>query len=172
MSTSFIVNPEIRLVITKKSLSSLTKSKDGKGSKTSTQSQVNFSEREQELLKKLSDFEISIEKPAEQKENTAKRDKTTTLTLNGLKELKASLEAGSYLCDAIGEAELILPENEIVERNPVLEKRIQRLKREQEQRVYNTMTKNVDTSRRFEPEETISYQCKLTLVHPAKLQVR
>ena len=161
MSTSFIVNPEIKLVVSKKSLSALNKNNDVKEIKVTTQPQVKFSDHELDLVKKLNELKLESKSTNEKKkEKSLKRDKTTTLSLAELKQLKANLADGTYLCDILDEAELILPENEIVERNPILEKRIQRLKAEQEQRVYNTMTKNVDTRRKFEPEETISYQCK------------
>ncbi|XP_055310233.1 transmembrane protein 199 isoform X2 [Sitodiplosis mosellana] len=55
---------------------------------------------------------------------------------------------------------LVLPSNEYTERNPELEARCQRLKREQDDLIYRLMTKNVDCSRSHEPEETISYQVK------------
>lgn len=53
-----------------------------------------------------------------------------------------------------------LPEPEVQPRNQELEARIQRLKAEQADREYKAMTKNVDTTRVHEPEETISYQIK------------
>lgn len=53
-----------------------------------------------------------------------------------------------------------LPEPEVQPRNQELEARIQRLKAEQANREYKAMTKNVDTMRVHEPEETISYQSK------------
>lgn len=153
MSTSFIVNPEIKLIVGKKSLSGATK---GKTDPKDAQARVAFSERELDLLRKVNDLDIE-EPKRENKKDILKRDKTTSLTLKELKQLKAG---GTFICDVIDAASLVLPENECVERNPELEERIQRLKRDQEQRVYNTMTKNVDTRRKYEPEETISYQCK------------
>lgn len=63
-----------------------------------------------------------------------------------------------YLHELIDGSQLILPPNEIVERNPELEARCQRLKLEQDEQKYRQMTKNVDSSRTYEPEETISYQ--------------
>lgn len=45
-------------------------------------------------------------------------------------------------------------------RNQELEARIQRLKAQQANREYKSMTKNVDTVRLHEPEETIAYQIK------------
>ncbi|KAG8226407.1 hypothetical protein J437_LFUL012503 [Ladona fulva] len=65
---------------------------------------------------------------------------------------------GHCLHSLLEDSELILPSPKPIERNPILEKRIQRLKREQDEREYKRMTRNVDTSRKHEPQETISYQ--------------
>lgn len=160
MSTSFIKNPEIGLILSNKSVP---KKKKPSSDSTSQQGslQVQFSDREIELLKKVNDLEFHKGKTNDKKENVAKNSKTTSLTLKEVKDLKSALDDSNYLCDIVNGAELKLPENEIVERNPVLEKRIQRLKMQQEQRVYDSMTKNVDSSRKYQPEETISFQCKL-----------
>lgn len=161
MSTAFIVNPEITLVISSKSLPSKKSTKDEKSSHKPCDAQVQFSKRELELLKKVNDLEVEkLSTKGKKKEKLVKRDKTTSLTLSELKGLKNELGDSAFLCDILDEAELKLPENEIVERNPILEKRIQRLKVQQEQRVYDSMTKNVDSSRKYQPEETISFQCK------------
>lgn len=63
-----------------------------------------------------------------------------------------------YLHELLEGSKLVLPQNEIIERNPELEARCQRLKREQDERSYKTMTKNVDCSRTHAPDDTISYQ--------------
>jgi len=150
------------LIISKKFIPSNKKSKDDKFSQKSTPSQVQFSERELDLLKKVNELKIGKLSTKENKKEKqqVKRDKTSLLTLSEVKKLKEDLDDTSFLCDLIDEAELNLPENEIVERNPELEKRIQRLKARQEQTIYNSMTKNVDSSRKHIPEETISYQLK------------
>jgi hypothetical protein len=162
MTTSFITNPEIRLIISNKNIPRRKKSSDGKSKKKSEPQQVKFSDRELELLLKLNDLKVEEKTSTNEvsKEKLSKNDKTTSLTLSEVKQLKEELDDSSYLCDFIELAELKLPQNDIVERNPVLEKRIQRLKAEQEQRVYNSMTKNVDSSRKHMPEETIAFQCK------------
>lgn len=160
----FIKTPEIQLVINSKSLPSKQKANDGAASHPAVTKQVKFNEWELDLLKKVRELKIDEKTSTTTNENIAekssKKDKTTSLSLADVKRLKEELGEGSYLCDVIAGAQLILPENEIIARNPVLEKRIQRLKAEQEQRVYNTMTKNVDSSRRFMPEETIAFQSK------------
>ncbi|PSN53327.1 hypothetical protein C0J52_04103 [Blattella germanica] len=53
-----------------------------------------------------------------------------------------------------------LPQPIVEPRSPELEARIQRLKAEQATRDYKAMTKNVDTARTHEPEDTIAYQLK------------
>lgn len=63
-----------------------------------------------------------------------------------------------YLNELLQGSEMILPENHYVERNPELEERCKRLRKEQEQREYNKMTKNVDNVRKRDPEDTIGYQ--------------
>jgi len=65
-----------------------------------------------------------------------------------------------YLNELLTGSSLVLPKNEILERNPELEARCVRLRLEQEARVYNAMTKNVDSARTKLPEDTISYQIK------------
>lgn len=75
-----------------------------------------------------------------------------------LNEARKSDPKIDYLHEIIKGSQLILPQNEITERNPDLEARCQRLKREQDDLKYRMMTKNVDCSRSYEPEETISYQ--------------
>lgn len=106
--------------------------------------------------------------------NEAKRDrakqkeklrKNLYLDLNDMKWLHGHLnvkrktnESTKYLHELLAGSKLILPKNEIIERNPELEARCQRLRREQEARDYHAMTKNVDCSRQHAPDETISYQ--------------
>lgn len=166
MSISFITNPEIQLVISKKSLPNKKKSNDETSSQSVVTKPVKFSDRELDLLRKVNELKVDETSTKEiKKDKTSKKDKTTSLSLSEVKQLKRDLDESTYLCDIIDGAELKLPQNEVVERNPVLEKRIQRLKAEQEQRVYNTMTKNVDSSRKFMPEDTISFQCKHCEIH-------
>lgn len=65
-----------------------------------------------------------------------------------------------YLNELLKGSKMVLPENHFVERNPVLEERCKKLRKEQEQREYNKMTKNVDNVRKRDPEDTIGYQSK------------
>lgn len=90
-----------------------------------------------------------------------------SLNLNDLRWLnkhltvqRAADENVGYLHELLEGSKLVLPQNEIIERNPVLEARCVRLRRQQDERVYKTMTKNVDCSRTHAPDDTISYQSK------------
>lgn len=69
-----------------------------------------------------------------------------------------------YLNELLQGSELILPENHYVERNPVLEERCKKLRKEQEQREYDKMTKNVDTVRKRNPDDSIGYQSEFFLI--------
>lgn len=75
-----------------------------------------------------------------------------------LSKIRKSDTSVGYLHELIEHSQLILPSNQVIERNAELEKRCQRLRREQEDQRYRQMTKNVDTTRTYEPEETIAYQ--------------
>ncbi|CRK91914.1 CLUMA_CG005533, isoform A [Clunio marinus] len=157
MSKTFIANPEIRLVLSNKIIPRIKQLKENAPSQKNSSSSVVFTDRELDLLKKVN--ELKLESKENKKEKLSQKDKTSSLTLPEVKKLKQTLE-DRYLCDIIESASIKLPENEVVERNPELEKRIQKLKALQEQKVYNSMTKNVDHAKKFEPTETISYQLK------------
>lgn len=63
-----------------------------------------------------------------------------------------------YLHELIEGSEMILPPNQQIPRNPEVEQRCQRLRIEQENQKYRSMTKNVDSIRRRLPEDTFGYQ--------------
>jgi len=67
---------------------------------------------------------------------------------------------GSRLHEMLSDCEINLPEPTEPPRNPALEARIRKLKAEQEEREYRSMTKNVDNLRYKLPEDTISFQLK------------
>lgn len=163
MSISFVKNTGIKLVFNNKHIP---KNLDKKSISENDQKSVQFSQHEYELLKKIDKLEnVTDEKHEEedkQIQNTKKKEKFTEFTLPEIKNLKAKLGDTKFLCDFIDVSalHLKLPENEIVPRNPELEKRIQRLKAEQEQRKYESMTKNVDSTRQNKPEDTIAFQSK------------
>lgn len=105
-------------------------------------------------------------KRLKEKQKEQQRSKLT-LNLNDLKWLNELLverrkldgdDQQQYLHWLMADATLVLPSNEIRVRNPELEARCVRLRLEQNARVYNAMTRNVDTSRRLIPDDTIAFQ--------------
>lgn len=112
----------------------------------------------------------AIKRKKYQKEKLKSR---LTINLNDIKWLNQKLvekrsadaDFNLYLNELLSGSRLVLPRNEILERNPELEARCVRLRLEQEARMYNAMTKNVDSSRTKLPEDTISYQSKLCNLH-------
>lgn len=94
-----------------------------------------------------------------------------TINLNDLKwlnnvliEKRKTNQFNVYLHELMVESKLILPKNEIQIRNPELEARCVRLRLEQDARMYNAMTKNVDSSRKQMPEDTVAYQSHYLLL--------
>lgn len=82
------------------------------------------------------------------------------LTVSDVKWLKHNIELELPLHELLTKWDIEVPEPPVIPRNPELEARIQRLKVEQEERDYRSMTRNVDAVRMKHPEETIGYQCK------------
>ncbi|CAO1298956.1 unnamed protein product [Diamesa serratosioi] len=159
MSKSFIIDTGLKVVLNLKNVSAEHKKAflDGKKSK---EANVKFSEHELSILRKLDQNQIenvNVKQIDSEKIKTSK----STIELGRLKYaydlvLKSSEE--TYLNDIL--IDIVLPINEIRERNPILEKRCKQLRIDQEQREYKSMTKNVDTTRKFMPEETIAFQMK------------
>ncbi|XP_065094907.1 transmembrane protein 199-like [Ochlerotatus camptorhynchus] len=92
---------------------------------------------------------------------------TLTLSLNDLKWLHQALNRlrkgdpdVPYLHELMEDCEMVLPKNEIQERNPELEARCQKLRKQQEAKEYQAMTRNVDNVRTLMPQDTIAYQMK------------
>lgn len=95
------------------------------------------------------------------------RANVLTLSLNDLKWLHQALNRlrkddpdVPYLHELMEDCEMVLPENEIQERNPELEARCQKLRKQQEAKEYQAMTRNVDNVRTLMPQDTIAYQMK------------
>lgn len=76
-----------------------------------------------------------------------------------LVRLRKEKDLTCFLHELLEQCAIVLPENEIIDRNPVLEARCQKLREEQENRVYQKMTKNVDATLKNYPDDTLSYQC-------------
>ncbi|EEB20463.1 conserved hypothetical protein [Pediculus humanus corporis] len=70
-----------------------------------------------------------------------------------------------YLHELMKGSDVILPKNEVVERNPDLLKRIEKLKKEQEEREYKAMTQNVNLDKKHFPEDSVSYQMNMMNRH-------
>lgn len=114
-----------------------------------------------------------------QKNNLPKKsvNAKTTLTLSNLKQLEEILlevrqknPEQVYLHEVVANTRLILPENEILERNPQLEARCEILRAQQERREYQSMTKNVDSFRKHIPEDTIAHQSNSTYMQYKHVQ--
>lgn len=95
------------------------------------------------------------------------RDESPILLLDDLKWINAALNRlrtkkdiphVPYLHEFMHECTMILPENEQLERNAELEARCQMLRKEQEAREYEAMTRNVDNVRTHLPQDTIAFQ--------------
>ncbi|KAL7023846.1 hypothetical protein ACKWTF_012814 [Chironomus riparius] len=160
MDLSFIKNPELTFIISDNDVLKFDKKKLETKTK---QYLIEFSKEELEILKKLSDVKCKEPESDEIPKKSPKkhRGKKKEVTLSELKLIKSQLGDDKYLCDVLDKIEVKLPENEIVERNPELEARIQRLKAQQSNLEYNNMTKNVDGRRKaVEPTESIAYQMK------------
>ncbi|XP_075970325.1 uncharacterized protein LOC142972852 [Anticarsia gemmatalis] len=65
-----------------------------------------------------------------------------------------------YLHTLLEGAEIGIPDNSVIKRNPILEARCVKLRAQQEAREYRKMTKSVDNVRMRFPEDSINYQLK------------
>nr|XP_014097681.2 uncharacterized protein LOC106622878 isoform X1 [Bactrocera oleae] len=77
-----------------------------------------------------------------------------------LTQLREKKGLDIFLYDLIENCRLYLPMNEVIKRNPELEARCQRLREQQQNKEYLDMTKNVDSTLKYVPEDTIAYQVK------------
>ncbi|XP_003700166.2 vacuolar ATPase assembly protein VMA12 [Megachile rotundata] len=77
-----------------------------------------------------------------------------------LEEYRTTKMESIYLHELLEEADIKLPTPKHIPRNPELEARIQKLKAQQDAREYQAMTKNIDSSRRKFPDDSIAYQMK------------
>lgn len=101
----------------------------------------------------------------ESKTQDQKKKKTFLITLKDVKwldrilqEKRASGETEVYLHELLESCDLVLPQNEVLERNPELEARCVKLRQKQEEYLYHKMTRNVDNSFKDKAEDTISFQ--------------
>lgn len=124
-------------------------------------------ETDRDDIETLDDKPISKNAAKRRKEQRKQKIRSRlTVNLNDLRWLNALLgdkrkadpDCAIYLHELLQSSKLILPRNEIVERNPELEARCVKLRLQQDARRYQAMTKNVDTSKKHIPEDTIAYQ--------------
>ncbi|XP_018059133.1 PREDICTED: transmembrane protein 199 [Atta colombica] len=77
-----------------------------------------------------------------------------------LKENRKTATKKIYLHELFDDSDVILPTPKETPRNPELEARIQKLAAQQNNREYQAMTKSIDSSRKFLPEDSVAYQMK------------
>lgn len=77
-----------------------------------------------------------------------------------LKELRKEDKTDRYAYEFLENCTIILPENEIVARNQVLEARCEKLRAAQANTAYMNITKNVDLSIKQRHEDSFGYQLK------------
>jgi len=87
------------------------------------------------------------------------------LSIGDIKELYAAVQKEKGIClnELMQGSEIILPQLVIPPRNPVLEKRINELKKSLAQKEYNRMTRDVDLTNRYKPTDSIGFQSKMIL---------
>lgn len=127
----------------------------------------NLKVNENDLQDALKSLEIQYDDEEEEDEEKDEKKAKHTLTLTDLKflnkilsEKRKSSEETPYLHELLESSKIILPQNELIPRNPELEARCKKLREEQQNREYRSMTKDVDSVRRHMPEDTIAYQIK------------
>lgn len=80
------------------------------------------------------------------------------LSVNEICWIRENIELGEPLHEWLGKCRVELPEPPVIPRNLELEARVQRLQREQEERDYQAMTRNVDNRRSKYPDESLASQ--------------
>lgn len=141
----------------------------------SSNTPVDFTETQKVFLRKVNNENIAETDFDAVCALNFEKDGTTTklpcyglpaLLLNDLKWIKEALDRLRktkdipYLHEFMQECTLVLPENDQLLRNAVLEARCQKLRKEQEAREYEAMTRNVDNVRTHMPQDTIASQMK------------
>lgn len=83
------------------------------------------------------------------------------LLFDEIRWIRENLEFSSPFHEWLANCTIELPKPPITPRNPELEARVQRLKLEQQERDYQSMTRNVDSVRVKYPDESIASQGNL-----------
>lgn len=188
MSKGSIADPRLRIVASKKFCDYVQKhladeknlpeniaricgkiSKSSQEENIRTYPSVIYTESEKKLL--ITAEEVAENPPEEKKDekktsnNKEKTKKEQIITvqdvkwLNGmLQEKRATASEPVYLHELLESCSVLLPENPVIERSPELEKRCETLRKEQENRNYRKMTRNVENYRSHPYEDSISYQ--------------
>jgi len=127
-----------------------------------TSGNTNF-ENDRSNLGVVNDPNLKI-KPGEKLKHYLKSSKLNfgpLLTADNIDELREELQSKKlWLNEYLVGSEVILPELEIPERNPELEKRVQKLRNSLDAKEYRRMTKNVDLTSRFKSEDSVGVQIK------------
>ncbi|KAI8438240.1 hypothetical protein MSG28_010847 [Choristoneura fumiferana] len=77
-----------------------------------------------------------------------------------LNNIRTTEKDTPYLHELMEGIEIVMPENSVIKRNPVLEARCVKLRSQQEARDYRKMTKGVDNVRIRFPDDSIAFQLK------------
>lgn len=118
-----------------------------------------------------SDDENSEESPAKKDTKGGLAKKRHLINLKDVKwldkvvrEKREKGETEVYLHELLEHCDLVLPQNEVIERNPELEARCEKLRQQQETYLYHKMTRNVDNSFKDAAEDTISFQSECFVI--------
>lgn len=90
------------------------------------------------------------------------------LTIDEVKEIQRHLKENQngkkiFLHELLSGSSVTIPTLEIPERNPELEERMTALRNQLDEKEYQRMTRNVNSTSPYKsiPEDSISYQCKI-----------
>lgn len=107
-----------------------------------------------------------VKEPTSAEEINKKREDPYLLTSDldwlyvYLNNIRTTEKDTPYLHELMEGIEIVMPENSVIKRNPVLEARCVKLRSQQDARDYRKMTKGVDNVRMRFPDDSIAFQCK------------
>lgn len=104
---------------------------------------------------------IPQDKIPQKLKNKLKNKDSLKLLYDEIRWIRENLEFSRPFHEWLASCTIELPKPPITPRNPELEARVQRLKLEQQERDYQSMTRNVDTVRAKYPDESIASQGNL-----------
>nr|CAH7758076.1 unnamed protein product [Callosobruchus chinensis] len=98
-------------------------------------------------------------------ENTKIPDKGKLLSLKDINNLYKSIlkenkvqDKKIYLHELLEGSQIILPQNKLVPRSKTLQQRCKQLNEKENNRIYNEMTKNVESAKKCHPDDSIKNQ--------------